>query len=98
MDCSLATNLNRQMDIVARAVATHVKSHRGKGPRRGFLPTREPWHDLCRQIGTGGLQCPDLAQRRRAIIFSSGGVVQRRVSRCHQSNATPIRRAFRQTT
>ena len=24
---------------------------------------REFWHDLCGQISTGGLQCPDLTQR-----------------------------------
>src|SRR6266404_9354288 len=28
----------------------------------------EPWHDLRRQIGTGGLHCPDLTQRRLALF------------------------------
>jgi hypothetical protein len=28
----------------------------------------EPWHDTCRQIATGGLHCPDLAQRRQALF------------------------------
>src|SRR5258708_4404922 len=29
----------------------------------------EPWHGLCRQLGTGGLHCPDLTQRRQAIFI-----------------------------
>jgi hypothetical protein len=37
------------MDIVARAVATHIRSrhHRGVAVSALFLPTRELWHDLC---------------------------------------------------
>jgi len=35
-------------------------------PDGGFL--FEPWRGLCRQMGTGGLHCPVLIQRRLALF------------------------------
>ena len=44
--------------------------------RSGLFPLSfESWHGLCREIGTGGLHCPDLTQRRQAL-FSFGGAVR----------------------
>jgi hypothetical protein len=56
------------MDIVARAVTTHVRGHRGGALSAAFFLTREPLHGLHRQIGTGGLHCPDFTQRRLALF------------------------------
>jgi hypothetical protein len=37
----------------------------------------EPLHGLCRQIGTGGLRCPVLTQRRLALFSSAALCVWR---------------------
>jgi hypothetical protein len=50
-------------------------SRRAAESERALLPLVpvEPWHDPCRQIATGGLHYPDLAQRHQAL-FSLGAL------------------------
>lgn len=45
-----------------------AKSAATSRPERLKPPQFEPWHPLCRQIATGGLHCPVLAQRHQAIF------------------------------
>jgi hypothetical protein len=55
---------------------------------KGPAPPFRTWHGLCRQIGTGGLRCPDLTQRRQAL-FGFGGAV--RLVACFENASGLIR-------
>ncbi len=54
-------------------------------------PPFEPWHALCRQMDTGGLHYPDLAQRHQAS-FGLGALLQYEHRRIGLANGDLMRR------
>ena len=52
----------------ARSGVAAGSSHFSGGPAYCSESSFEPWHELCGQIATGGLHCPDLAQRHQALF------------------------------